>query len=331
MPATQWVEHTLNSMRYILRADASHSTGAGHVMRSSAIAEELIARGEVVIFIGQISHLLWVKERIATLGFTQIFSEASDFIPKSESDVLLLDSYEIHIDDAFIAPENWLHIVVIVDELTPNYRCTLRIHTGLDSSWVGNSKVPILAGPKYIPFRSSLSKNLRSVSEEPHRLKIAVVGGGSDPFGLVHEIATILAAFSEQFEVYLFANSILDPALDDRFRYIEVGHLVDELTKDVDVVITTASTSSLEFLARGLCVGIVCVIDNQEQYYKTIGNLGVAALLGFRSLDNRWELDREKIYSLITSDKLREDLLAKAAGLIDFNGAGRIVDAITEL
>lgn len=158
MPATQWVEHTLNSMRYILRADASHSTGAGHVMRSSAIAEELIARGEVVIFIGQISDLLWVKERIATLGFTQIFSEASDFIPKSESDVLLLDSYEIDIDDAFIAPENWLHIVVIVDELTPNYRCTLRIHTGLDSSWVGNSKVPILAGPKYIPFRSSLSK-----------------------------------------------------------------------------------------------------------------------------------------------------------------------------
>ena len=318
-------------MRYILRADASQSTGAGHVMRSSAIAEELIARGEEVIFIGQTSDLPWVKERIATLGFTQIFSESSDFIPKSESDVLLLDSYKIHRDDAFIAPENWLHIVAIVDELTPNYRCTLRIHTGLDSSWVGSSKVPILAGPKYIPFRSSLSKNMHSVRKEPHKLKIAVVGGGSDPFGLVHEMAYILAAFSEQFEVYLFSNSILDSALDDRFRFIEVGHLLDELTKDVDLVITTASTSSLEFLARGLCVGIVCVIDNQEQYYKTIGDLGVAAQLGFCNPDNRWELDREKIYSLVTSGKLRESLLAKAVGLIDFKGAGRIVDVITKL
>ena len=318
-------------MRYILRADASQSTGAGHVMRSSAIAEELIARGEVVIFIGQTSDLPWVEERIATLGFTQIYSESSDFIPKSESDVLLLDSYEIHTDDAFIAPENWLHIVVIVDELTPNYRCTLRIHTGLDSSWVGSSKVPILAGPKYIPFRSSLSKNIHSSIKEPHELRIAVVGGGSDPFGLVREIARILVTFSEQFEVYLFSNTILNPTLDNRFHYVEVGHLLDEVTKNVDLVLTTASTTSLEFLARGLCVGVICVIDNQEQYYKTIGNLGVAAQLGFRTLDSRWELDKEKIYSLVTSGQLRENLLAKATGLIDFKGASRIVDAITEL
>ena len=39
-------------MRYVLRADASESIGAGHVMRSSAIAEELIARGENVVFVG---------------------------------------------------------------------------------------------------------------------------------------------------------------------------------------------------------------------------------------------------------------------------------------
>ena len=42
-------------MRYVLRADAPEFIGAGHVMRSSAIAEELIARGENVIFVGQVS------------------------------------------------------------------------------------------------------------------------------------------------------------------------------------------------------------------------------------------------------------------------------------
>ena len=123
-------------MRYVLRADASQSIGSGHVMRSSAIAEELIARGENVVFVGQISDLPWVEERIASLGFTHIHNNPSGFISNLKSDVLLLDSYEISVNDTFINPVNWLHIAAIVDELTPNYRCTLRIHPGLDSNWV---------------------------------------------------------------------------------------------------------------------------------------------------------------------------------------------------
>jgi spore coat polysaccharide biosynthesis predicted glycosyltransferase SpsG len=300
-------------------------------MRSSAVAEELIARGEEVIFVGQISGLPWVKERIALLGFTHIYNETSKFISNPDSDVLILDSYEIDRNDPFIAPENWVHIIAIVDELTPDYRCTLRIHPGLDSDWIGNSKTPILSGPKYIPFRSSLSKNIHTASQNHHKIKIAVVAGGSDQYGLVHEIAKIFLAFPGQFEAYLFSNSIIELSLDSRFHHIQVGHQLDALTKDIDLVLTTASTSSLEFLARGLCVGIVCAIDNQEQYYKTLSELGVAAPLGFRNLDNEWKLDREKIYSLITSREVRGILLAKAQGLIDFQGASRIVDAITTL
>lgn len=318
-------------MRYVLRADASQTIGSGHVMRSSAIVEELISRGKDVIFVGQISDLPWVEERIASLGFTHIYNEASGFISNSESDVLLLDSYEIDRNDAFISPENWLHIIAMVDELTPNYLCTLRIHPGLDSNWVGSSKTPILAGPKYIPLRSSLSKNIHAESQEHHKLKIVVVAGGSDPYGLVHEIAKILVSFSEQFEVYLFSNFNLDSPLDSRFRYIKVGHQLDELTKDTDLVITTASTSSLEFLARGLCVGIACAVDNQEQYYNKLGELGLAAQLGLRNLDNNWELNSEMISSLVTSSEFRGNLIANANGLIDFKGASRIVDAITTL
>ena len=318
-------------MRYVLRADASQSIGAGHVMRASAIAEELISRGEEVVFVGQISGLPWVEERIAALGFTHIYNESSGFISNPESDVLLLDSYEIDRNDAFITPANWLHIVAIVDEQSPNYRCALRIHPGLDSDWTGGSKTPILGGSKYIPFRTSLSKNVHTSTQAQHKIKIAVVAGGSDPYGLVHEIARMLVMFSEEFDVYLFSNSILDAALDSRFRFIEVGHRLDELTKDVDLVLTTASTASLEFLARGLCVGIACAVDNQEQYYKTLGELGVAAQLGFRNLDNDWKLDKDKIHSLITSSEARGNLLVKAKGLIDFKGARRIVDAITTL
>ena len=131
--------------------------------------------------------------------------------------------------------------------------------------------------------------------------------------------------------MFLFSNSILDSALDSRFRINEVGHRLDELTKDIDLVLTTASTSSLEFLARGMCVGIACAVDNQQQYYDSIGQLGIAAQIGFRNLDSLWELNVEIISSLVSSSALRENLVAKAKGLIDFKGASRIVDAIINL
>jgi spore coat polysaccharide biosynthesis predicted glycosyltransferase SpsG len=221
--------------------------GAGHVMRSSAIAEELISRGNDVIFVGRISDLSWVEERITSLGFSQVYSDTYDFKSNPKSDVLILDSYNIEEEDPFVAQQNWFHIIAIVDEKTPNYSCTLRIHPGLDSNWTGNSDTSILSGPKYIPIRSSLIGNKKSLVEEAHKLKIAVIAGGSDPFGLVNEIAKILVTFSEEFIVYLFSKSIADSNLDSRFRYMEIGNRFDELTSTVDLILTTASTSSLEF------------------------------------------------------------------------------------
>ena len=318
-------------MRYVFRADASRSIGAGHVMRSSAIAEELINRGEDVFFIGQISNLTWVEERITSLGFASVYSDSKEFNSNPESDVLILDTYELDINDAFLRTEKWLHIVAIVDQLTPDYNCTIRIHPGLDSNWTGTSKAPVLAGPKYVPFRSGLSNYLYRGKDKQHSLKIAVIAGGSDPYDLVVEIAKILAKIPRQFEVYLFSSSNLDSVFDSRFYCFPVGPHLDELTKDVDLVLTTASTSSLEFLARGLCVGVICSIDNQNQYYSSLGELGVAAQLGYRTLDNGWELEVQKIETLVTSSDLREKLRAKADGLIDFNGASRIVEAITNL
>ena len=318
-------------MRYIVRADASQSIGSGHVMRSSAIAEELIARGESVVFIGQISNLPWVEERIAGLRFSHIYSNPRDFISNPNSDILLLDSYEMAVDDEFINLKNWFRIVTVVDELTPNYSCSLRIHPGLDPNWTGGSSISILAGPKYIPFRSSLSNNIASSLEKSELLKIVVVAGGSDPYNLVLEISKVLVTFSELFEVYFFTNSLSAFVSDPRFHFCKIGQLLDEVSRDANLILTTSSTSSLEFIAQGICVGVVCAVDNQRQYYDSLGQLGVAAQIGLRNPSLGWDLDVETIRLLISRPDFRERLTKRAVGLIDFHGASRIVDAITSL
>ena len=107
-------------MRFVFRADASMSIGAGHVMRSSAIAEEAISRGVPCLFVGKISELDWVRERIRGLGFIQVLENSSEFIPDENEDILIIDSYEIPTDDVFVQLRNWSKVVSIFDELTPD-------------------------------------------------------------------------------------------------------------------------------------------------------------------------------------------------------------------
>ena len=120
-------------------------------------------------------------------------------------------------------------------------------------------------------------------------------------------------------------------SLETFVKQIEIGKQLDEIIQNVDLVLTTSSTSSLEFLARGLCVGVACAVDNQKQNYDFLGQIGAAAQIGFRNSFNEWKLEIEVIHALLTSSRLRQNLQAKSHGLIDFNGAQRIVDAINSL
>jgi spore coat polysaccharide biosynthesis predicted glycosyltransferase SpsG len=300
-------------------------------MRVSAIAERLIARGKFVVFIGQISDLPWVKERIMKLGFSRIYSDPRSFNSDPITDVLLLDSYEIAVDDPFISLKNWLHVIVMMDEHTPSYSCTLRIHPSLDSSWIKESSTPILNGPKYIPLRSSLSKKLSNPTRFGEGIKVVVVSGGSDPYNMVLEVSNILTKLTVSFEAHLFTNSPTKFASDPRFRFCEIGSSLEEVSRDANLILTSSSTSSLEFIAQGHCVGIVCVVDNQRQYYTQLGQLGVAAQIGSRIDSQGWNIEPNIIHRLITDSEYREELKNKAIDLIDFGGADRIVDAIVSL
>ena len=315
-------------MRFVFRADASMSIGSGHVMRSSAIAEEAIARGIPSFFVGKISDLTWVSERIRGLGFIQVLENSSEFIPDENEDILIIDSYEIPTDDVFVQLRNWSKVVSIFDELTPDYSCDLRIHPGLTMAWSDPFSGRTLSGPKFVPLRKSI-KNL-SVHNPEGTLEVLVVGGGSDAYGFVPAVVNVLTKLTQDFHATIFTNSFSGIDLDERFSVFEVGLNLDLIANSVDLVFTTASTTSLEFLARGSAVAIGCAVDNQKLYYKELSEGNYASPIGKFSKDS-WVLDKELIEGLINSETLRTNLMANSVNLIDLNGAKRIVDEILKL
>jgi spore coat polysaccharide biosynthesis predicted glycosyltransferase SpsG len=315
-------------MRFVFRADASMSIGSGHVMRSSAIAEEAVARGIPSFFVGNISDLTWVSERISGLGFMQVLENSSEFIPDVNEDILIIDSYGIPTDDEFVQLRNWSKVVSIFDELTPDYPCDLRIHPGLTKAWPEPFSGRTLSGPKFVPLRKSIKNSI--VHSPEGTLEVLVVGGGSDTYGFVPGVVKVLTKSTQDFHATIFTNYFSGVDLDERFSVSEFGLNLDLVANTVDLVFTTASTTSLEFLARESAVAIGCAVDNQELYYKELSGGNYAAPIG-KFLNNEWHLDTELIQELISSETLRTKLRGNSADLIDLDGAKRIVDEILKI
>ena len=312
-----------------MRADSSPKIGSGHVMRLSAIAEELITRGETVIYIGQLAELPWLATRIYTLGFSQIFQRSTEFSPDPALDILILDSYSLPVDDAFINPGNWRRVVTISDEQTPSYFANLIIHPGISENWEPAQEAKFLIGPRYTPFRKSITK-VKSFSMNVELLEILVVGGGTDPFNFVEAIAKRLMGIQGHFCARLFSNNFSLANLDSRFTCVPIGPELDMYANSADLVFTTASTTSLEFIARETAVGIGCAVDNQKEYYKLLARAGVAAQIGQFS-NGRWNLADQKISKMIHSKEFREKLIKNSLGVFDLQGVTRIVDEILKI
>ena len=313
-------------MRYVFRADASLQIGSGHVMRISAIAEEMIARGLSTFFVGEISDLPWVRERIQNLGFSGLATDPLTFEINSKTDVLIFDSHTLELGDYFLNLDLWHGVVAIVDDSTPPYLSNLKIKIDLFENLQLDSKSTVLSGPTYFPLRKDIQKLLTPKTENPI-LQILIIGGGTDIHGFAEEMCKNLEEFKDRLEVRVFTNKELRIPLAKEFRVSPIGPELDRFASVCDLAFTTASTTAVEFIAREKAIGIVCAVNNQEQFYESLVNLRIAAPIG-KFENGTWNLDLENIRELIISKESRAVLRRNCVGFIDFEGASRIVDEI---
>ena len=322
-------------MRFVIRADASAKIGAGHVMRVCAIAEELIARGQEVIFVGESKSLPWVLERVRGLGFSEIYEYTEEFQPDSKSDILILDSYEIDPFDVFLLRENWLRIVSIVDDATPGIFADLYIHPGSGTKWrppTSTRHFQFLSGIEFIPIRKTLQTvRLRRQTSSKAELRILVIGGGSDSFDFCGALGSKLHKLTEQFSVTLFVQPNTSLPLDQRFTTIIIGAKIEKFLSDADLIFTTAGTSSWEFLSCGFPVGLACAVDNQVANYQYQTGERLAIGIGKTNYNGDWELDANAIQKLVANAEIRAEISQKAAKIVDGQGCFRIVDAIIRI
>ena len=316
-------------VRLVFRVDASSIIGTGHVMRCSAIIEEAIARRISCVVIGQLGGLQWLEERLINIGALYYENEVTFQITVGE-DILVIDSYEIPVTHEFIQPKNWKAVISISDDATPNYFASLVIHPGIDKFRNTETAIRVLEGTEFIPFRKSIKKSLR-VKNAPLR-KIVIFAGGIDNFGFALNLARVMKEITEFNEVVFFSDSHSEiTSLDSRFVVRNFGPLLDIELENADLVFTTASTSSLEIIAREIPVGICFSVDNQISYFDALIKEEVAFGIGNLNPAKNWELNQVAIKRLISDSGLRDQLSANSSGFLDLLGSQRLVDEILKL
>jgi UDP-2,4-diacetamido-2,4,6-trideoxy-beta-L-altropyranose hydrolase len=312
-------------MRFIFRADASREIGSGHVMRASVLAEEAISRGIECIFVGRILELDWVSERIVNLGFTQLIADERNFKADKDSDVLILDTYVLLVSNPFIARKNWKLVLSICDAITPKYDSDIELRPGL-AVVHSESEVPIvLSGPEYVLIRKNIRKSTRERSFSDV-LRVLIVGGGSDPFGFVQAIADVFSSLELNMEVHAFTEGRIPEDSEVHFVRHSIGSDLDKIARDIDLAFTTASSSSLEFIAREIPTAVVCAVDNQESYYSELGRLGCAVQVGVYHANGSWEFNLPAIKDFLESQSKQRSLKDAMHLLIDLKGAARVIN-----
>jgi spore coat polysaccharide biosynthesis predicted glycosyltransferase SpsG len=316
-------------MRIVFRVDASNGIGAGHVMRCAAIIEEAVSRKMDCIVVGKLGGLGWLESHLQNIGAAHVEDESKYQIDKGR-DVLIIDSYCLPTTDSFLQEKNWKLVVSISDDLTPKYKAALVVHPGIDEFALAQTSAKLITGKKYIPLRKSISKS--KLGTQVTNPRVVVFGGGSDKHNFALFMALGLAKM-QGYESVMFFSSLDHEirSLNSRFDVRNFGPELDTELESADLVFTTASTSSLEVIAREIPLGICCVADNQISYYEALTELEIAAGIGKRLSVEDYELDWEKIHQLIVNASFRQRLREKSQGFIDLSGSERILDEIERL
>ena len=316
-------------MRLIFRVDASPVLGTGHVMRASAIIEEAVSRGIGCVVVGSLGGFSWLEERVSNLGALHI-EDSNCFKMNYGEDVLVIDSYDLPVDDMFIQPHYWKSVVSISDDVTPQYLASLIIHPGIDGAFQLNNETRVLAGPNFVPFRKSIKK--ASGPDNEFVDKIVVFAGGADKFGFARAMAAGLERLPNFRTVVFFSNLHEEiMVLDSRFEVKDFGLGLDKELHTADLVFSTASTSSLEIIAREIPLAVCFTVKNQMSCFDALVNQGFAQGIGGIDSEGNWKLDWNAIDAVISDSELRRKQLLNSRGYFDLLGSKRIVEEILKL
>lgn len=341
-------------MRLLIRTDASHQIGGGHVMRCLTLARAAQERGHEIIFAtrplkGHMIELITENFSVSRLAPPAQYHQNATTSPHAhwlqtdwESDAketkailaalapdwLILDHYAL--DQNWIAEVNAPKILVM-DDLAdrPLFADILLNQTSLASADKSPHFRRPLFGPNYALLRPEFSQTPINRGKSPPRILIAP--GFMDSYDLSTLALDALANLNVEIDLATGPDAPALPQIRARNQANLTLHTpasnMGELIASADLAIAAGGMSAWERAALALPSIVISVADNQAHVCAGLHKAGAVTHLSGTPRPSAETL-QAAVKDLLTSPQQREKMAKAARTLCDGRGADRVLDIL---
>lgn len=335
----------MRPMNVLLRADSGERQGAGHVMRCLTLGEALLTQGHDVTLMGEFDDPKWLLESIDKSGIQRLACDADsleiDAIAAAGFDWVVVDSYRVPAKVISRLNER-VPCLAIVDGDMRGIQAELYLDANLRAVTNENAQLGdrILAGSEFTLVRDEVLKYRREENSGQLIDQPRVVGvmGGSDPQGVIVDVARSLAARPLNFQLDLVASPAWATQVESvvnglaHVRILEPTMELPAILGSADVIVSAAGTSAWDICTMAIPSVLVAVVDNQLGSLAQIRRAGVALTVdatieGTGSISDIAPL----VASLVNDPALRAGMAKRCRERFDGNGKFRVVDRMEQV
>jgi len=343
------LRHTL-----LVRSDASHEIGSGHVMRCIALAQAWQENGGRAIF--ALARGMELEGRIiaegsevvkidAEPGTAEDAAQTAVILSRSEACWRVVDGYHFPSDYHARLRDAAGHLLLMDNgEGVLPYDCDLVVNPDCDASRTRyggtNRRTRFLLGPRYAPLRREF---LESVIARPEIRKTAkrilISFGGGDQHDVTLQVIDALNEIRNlELDLtvvvgasYLFQER-LKAALEKsghRTRLLCNVKNMPELMMTADLAVTAGGGTCYELAFMKVPMFLIVMASNHEQSAQGLGASAAAYNAGWFSSLNKSAL-AESLRAVICDQTLRRQLVENGARMVDGRGANRVVETMLQ-
>lgn len=330
--------------RFIFYCDFSKNAGLGHLMRSSALAKELITRGYSVYFISMdsnkkiISYLKKKKIQIIPKKKNMLIPLLNS-IHFSKQDVLIIDNYSLNSKSICQLKKYGISLVVIDDIAKFKIDADIILNQNLSvnrKNYSNSNFSKIFFGQKFSLIRDEIKK-IKRIKTKEINIFLSFGGGFFDPFifkflKVFKKIDNSLTAkVNLLFVIKNFDKKSIEKYLKNLSNF-KVKYLIDryDLSRYLatcDFSINSGGVTSHEMIYLGIPQITFMTAKNQEMNLKIIKRYGLGISMGnIKNFKEKFFL--QQVLNLMFNQKLKNKLSTKCKKFIDGKGAERSAQKI---
>jgi len=339
----------------LVRADASVTSGTGHVMRCLALVQAWSERGGAAVFLSHCDNQA-LRDRIHAAGaeFLPLAPElsAEDDLEATISSLALLDS-SVVVLDGYHFDVNYQselraggHRLMVIDDTVrlPFYDTDILLNQNLGAARLeynchcGTAR---LLGPSYALLRREFRSWRSRLDKVPETArKILVTLGGSDPDNVTCKVIQALRTLDHDgIRIRVVAgpaNPHIDELRDAALGFPGELELLPEvsdmasLMSWADLAVTGAGGTCWELACVGLPAVLLVIAENQRASAAELGAAGLVVNLGWHA-DVSVECLANEIDGLIDASSRRSRMSRRGKALVDGHGADRVAATLMNL